>query len=361
MLWGTVFLILFSWAIPLGWIVMKIGRSIKGNHVSFHYETGLIAGILRFLERKTVWLERLDDGPSDFAESPLIGGMAFTIMGILSIIPVVVMSATALLALALIGVGAWNITTVAEYAFIGICWSGWFFFHGFSYIGLALSEITRGVIWFFTNAEFWIMIGTWVLFLLKWCAIAFVSCMAMGLTFYGVSKIPAVRRLARSVADIFDPEKQVERVRARNANREQRPERTWTCGYCKYNGNPLNRLWCVECQTERPPPKINWVLRALSSTARFCCWPFISAKDIYVRVKNKQFFVLGGGWSVFIEYLWAIKQGVCPTVHFIDPAALQASAQASAQQRMEKENRKSCPDDTSLGLDLIDEIRREDV
>jgi hypothetical protein len=357
-LWGTIFLIAFSWAMLLGWIVMRIGRTINRTRPAG------TQSIVNYLERETEWMRMVEEGPSRFTDSPFFAGLAFTIMGLMGIVAGACTLAMILICLAVIGFGAWNIKTVCTYFFEGICHLGWIGFHGFYYVGWALDGVVRGIVKFFTDVEFWTFLLGCFLWFLKWFGIVAMGCMILGLASYGITRIPVIRRLGKRFMAMFDTDAQVVRARARQ-RREIKPIRTWTCTYCNYNGNPDILEFCSECATPRPAPKLNIAVRFLLGLVRAICWPFFRATDMFVKIKQKRFFVLGSGWSVFIEYLWAIKSGICPVVHFVNPAAMQAEAQASAQERMDREKtiikktiRKS---GKSLGAELLEEIEGKNI
>ena len=357
MIWGSIFVVAFSPAIALGWIVMKLFR------LATTLEIPALDGFFNSFKQTKV-MQFLDDGPEHFAESPFATGLFFLMMGITCLLFVLAAIAAVCIVLALVGVGVWNFKAVFAFLFqslsSGLGWTGWAGFLGFYWIGFALNETWLANVWLFTNGELWHTIGSWVVWSLAWFAAITAASMALLGMGIAISKLPPVRALGRMLTSKINGWSDAQKKREeRVTKRVKRVGPPWPCGYCGYNNNPAGREYCVECSTAHPVPPPSRILQMLGGLWHFCTWPFSSAKEMYVKVREKRIFVLGGALSVFAEYLWALKSGVCPMVSFVDANQLQCEAQASARERMACEAA-TANDDTSLGMELKDEIRATD-
>ena len=277
----------------------------------------------------------LDDGPQEFSNSPFGAGVTFSLMGAAAAIVIVAFLTATLGVLALVGLGMWNIDSVLVVAFESSCWAGWFCFHGFYYIGFAMASVWNGLVSFFTNGEFWLSVLSWMMWTLKWFSIATAGSATLGLAAFGLSKLSSFQRFGRYLTRKLNGFADAEAARSTAHATRLSEAGKWICSYCYYV-NPQTSYSCCSCSMDKPAAKPTGIARLVWAVVDMFTWPFKVAGNTFIRIKNKQFFVLGA-WSVFTEYLWAIKSGVCPLLEFVDPVQLQTDARAAAKERMEQE------------------------
>jgi len=334
MLWGSVFCVIFCVPMVLGWMSLKLFRS------AFKLQNPVIDTLSEW-GKKRGWMDKLDNGMDEFGDSPLMTGLLYFIMGAAALSACIVVLGIILGILALLGVGAWNIktiiTVVASACVDAGVMMGWLAFHGFYYIGWFMQNTYDSTIWLFTNGPLWYSIGSWVLLVTAWAVGIVVGCVSLCLLGIGFCRLPFVKTFGAYLISRFNgfSEAQVARSRRLLAPKEGPG---WMCSFCGYRDNSYRNESCRECFKTRPEPELAPILKLVIWLLKVCVWPFVQMSGGFVRVKNKGFYVMSFG-AIVGEYLWALKEGVCPAVTFVDQAQLQAEARISAQERMDQEAR----------------------
>jgi len=324
-LWGSIFCILLSPFLVLGWLAMRYGRWVLKLESPFD-------PFLAWLDRNTRIIKWFNDAPNNFEDAPLVTGLFYTFVGVGCVSAVIV----ALLSLAcfiwLLGYGAWHIPDI----FAGLGWAflhvGWAIFWIFASIGNVLDLSGQGAHWLFTNGALWINIGKWTLLVIGSLLSAGIVAVIVG---YGLMLI-ARSKLAQGAWKSI-----VTKINGFSVARKKRNERVqterkerlnklplWKCYYCEYKNKTTNDF-CSYCGRTRKGPSsawIIWMVKCLDS-----CFGRVQ------RIGKQKIHVLG--WlSILIEFIKAMKKGVCPMVEFTSPEQLQ---DRTKKQRSEDEEKKS--------------------
>lgn len=329
MFWGSILIVVFSWALVLGWICMKLGRIVC------KLQNPWTDAVIKYVDKKTEWMKALDSGPTDFVESPMWTAIAFCLMGVAMIFVVVAVVVTVGAAFGIVGLGLWNIVDigVAILDFVA-----WFFsellFMGMYWIGFGCYHTYLGAIWLFTNGEFWYNVLCWIGTAVAWILGLGIISVILCLLCIGLSKIPFFRRFGKFLANRLNGYNEAQEQRKARAYEAIKRQPPWKCGHCDID-NLSENLRCQECGKERPKP-MNPILYLL---VIFYPVVWVIGKGVVVKDKigSREINILGP-LGILWSYAVAIKKGVCPIVEFVDPVQLQAEAQASAKDRMEREN-----------------------
>ena len=356
MLWGSIFCVFAAPGIVTGWIFMKLGR------ILCKFQNPVTDKVIEILKSQSKWIERLDKGPTDFSESPVITGLLFTFFGITMIICIALVIVSVGTILGLLGYGAWNIMGLAVALFDAVAWILATVFMIFYWFGFVFHGLYSGVVWLFTNGPLWYTIGSWAVWLLAWTAGIGLACLALCVLFIGMSKLSFAQRLGKFLTNKFNGygEAQEERKLRRAEAIKKLPP--WKCKFCKYNSNPSEEKRCVECHESRPKSMPVWAYAFAPLLP--IGWILAKLLELHDKVRRREIDIIGP-LGILWTYIVAMKRGVCPIVEFVDSVQLQSDAQASAQQRMDREARAQTKrglqeaDDTSLGAELLDEVRDE--
>lgn len=312
MLWGSIFCVVTSPALVIGWISMKLGR------LACKLQNPITDGVVELLKSKTDWITRLDEGPSDFSESPILTGLAFSFLGI----TVIVYVAGAVLAtasvLGLFGYGLWNMTWIFAHMFMI-----------FYLFGFCFHSLYSGTVWLFTNGPLWYSVGMWIVWGLAWILGIGVICLVLCVFCIGLSKLSFAHRFGKFLTNKFNGFNEAQKTRARRVEAIKKLP-AWGCEYCKYNNNPADRISCCECGVERSSKLFRWLKRVSD-------WVIRRRSPLPDRKVTNRKIDIAGPLRLVWSFIVAFKRGVCPTVEFVDPVQLQADAQASAQERMNNE------------------------
>lgn len=336
MFWGSILVVMFSWALAFGWVFMKIGRAVC------KFQNPYLDVAVRFLDKKTEWMTVLNEGPQDFVKSPMGTGLRFCAITVTVLLGVI--SALIIVAgfLGVIGLCLWNIVdlgavivdlgaVIGAVIFYGIAWVFTQLFMGLYWIGFACDKVYSGVIWLFTNGSLWYAVLSWISYISAWLLGIGVVSIGLCLICIAIFKLPFMRRFGKYLTNKFNGFAEAqERRKARTleALKELPP---WKCNWCGYSDNPAENSHCDECRT-KPEPKWLWLFIWVVPIL----WVVNKTGSTVLKIRNREIDVIGPLGIVW-SYILAIKKGVCPIVEFVDSAQLQAGAQASAQERMERE------------------------
>ncbi len=333
MLCGSVVCVFSVPGVVAGWIFMKLGR------ILCKFQNPVTDTIIEFLKSKTGWIERLDEGPTDFSKSPVVTGLTFTVFGV----GVIVCGALALGAtgsiLGLLGYGLWNIVDIIVWLFGLATWILANIFMIFYWLGHGLHSIYSGTIWLFTNGSLWYSIGAWIVWFLAWVLGVGVMSLVLCVLFIGISKLPGARRFGRFLTNKFNGYGEAQKARELRKAEAVKRLSPWKCEYCKYNSNPAAKSYCVECSRDRPKIPA-WVYLVIFYPFE---WLLVAVANFGNKSRKIDFV---GPLGIIWTYIVAMKRGVCPIVEFVDPVQLQVSAQASAQERMDRETAEKTDDET---------------
>ncbi len=329
MFWGSIFIVAFAWALVLGWICMKLGR------MACKLQNPWTDAIVKYLDGKTKWIEALDSGPTDFVESPMRTAIDFCIMGVGVVIGVVGAAVIVGTLLGVVGFSLWNIVDIGAAILYCVAWVFSQLFMGLYWIGFGCHCAYLGTVWLFTSGELWYNVLCWTGTVVAWIAGVGIISVAICLLFIGISKLPLSKRFGKFLTNKFNGYSEAQEQRRARAHEAAKKLPPWKCEYCKYNNNSAENLYCQECSNMKPQPT-NPLFHLL-----FVFYPVVWVIEKCVTVKNKigsREIDIVGPVGILWSYIVAIKNGVCPIVEFVDPAQLQAEAQASAKDRMEQEN-----------------------
>lgn len=342
MFWGSIFLVVFSWAIVLGWVCMKIGRMIC------KLQSPYIDAVVRVLDKKTEWMAALNEGPQEFAKSPMSTGIYFC--AVAGVVLVGVLSALILVVgfLGIIGLGLWNIVDIGTAIFYGIAWIFTQMFMGLYWVGFACDKAYNVIVWFFTNGPFWYAVLSWTIYLGAWVLGIGITSISLCLIGIAISKLSFMRTFGNYLTNKFNgftEAQEQRRIRAREALKKQPP---WKCDWCGYNKNPAEKGRCGECDASKPKSASKWFW--LFIWVEPILWVVEKMGSTVLKIRNREIDVIGPLGIVW-SYILAVKKGVCPIVEFVDSAQLQAEAQALAQERMKREVDESSTTDRGFTSD----------
>lgn len=327
MFWGSIFVVVFSWALVFGWICMKLGR------MTCKLQNPYTDALIRYLDEKTKWMDALDSGPTAFAESPMWTALHFCMIGVLSVLIVVMAVAIVGTAFGIIGLGLWNIGDVGAAILYGVAWVFSQFFMGLYWVGFAWDWICTKIVWLFTNGELWYDVLSWAVYIIVWVLGMGVAAVVLCLSFIGISKLPPSRRFGKFLTNKFNGYSEAQEQRRARVRKTP-----WKCEYCKYNNGNSEDLFCQECGSAKPKPiNLNPFLYLFYPLAWVIVWVVDRGCIVKDKIRNREIDIIGP-LGILWSYLVAIKKGVCPIVEFVDSEQLQAAAQASAKDRMEREN-----------------------
>lgn len=329
MLWGSIFAVVLSPVLVFGWFCMKLGR------IACKFQNPGTDWIVEVLDRRTEWMTRLNDGPSNFSKSPLTAGMMWSVGGLMCVVMGALVLLTAAAFFGGIGYGIWNISYIFLLVFSVVAalftlplWVSYFLGFGFIW------GFNQAVL-LFTNGPLWYGIGSWAVYLLAWLLGAGVVAVFLCFVGMNLTKVPALRRFGAFLTNRFNGFSEAQQERVTRRKRVIRALPDWKCGYCNYKANPADWLSCQECVRERKHPESRWrfLLLPLYPLARSLGW----VGNTYVKVRNTEISIVGP-FNVLWTYLVAIKKGICPLIEFVNPVLEQANARAAAQERMDRES-----------------------
>lgn len=329
MLWGSIFCILFSPCLIAGWLYMKIGRRIT------LIESAGFDKFLVWFGKKFTILDSLDRGPERFSESPIAAGIAFTMTGSVIAICLASIVITVVCVLALLGVGIWNIGSVASAVVYALAHIGWATTLGFCWAGLLFVTIWQGAVWLFTNGALWWFIGSWIVYGFSSILVLGLSSVSLCLIVMWASKLSFVKRIGKYLLNKFNGFSEAKTARTERLKEAERLKtEPWACLRCGYrNGNFVH---CRECGGAKPAvPSLLWPV--LNFVLFPVVWPLEKCMSVYEIVKNKQINIMGP-FAIIWEYLVAIKKGVCPIVEFVNMDTIRAKQREGARERMEAED-----------------------
>ncbi len=317
-IWGSVFCVILSPLLLSGWLMMRVGRTIMKLE-GFWFDK-----FFNYFDDTTI-VVALNDGPTNFNESPLLSGVLYTIVG-MGVLSVVIIAVAVVCGLIWgFGLGVLNIGAVGAAIATGIMGLGWGMFFLFGSIGLLMNFVGVGLHWVFTNAGLWTTIGTWILYIFSMCIVGVI----VGYVAMLIARIKIVQRLWEAIvtkANGFVAARKDRQDRVKEARIEKLKRMPDVkCSYCDHMNEPT-----IDCCTN-------------------CFYPLRGKVCLYVRcidaVIMKPLDVLFGsikrfgttevhllGWvSIFWEFIKAIKKGVCPIIEFVTPTELQERAQKGAE------------------------------
>lgn len=326
MFWGSIFIVVFSPGLILGWITMKLGR------LMCKLENPVTDRIVNYIGSHTKFIELLDDGPTDFTKSPIWTGLGFFVIGIASLIGIAGCLAAVVGALGFIGFGVWNFVDIVSAIFSGVAWCLSQIFMGAYWCGFAFREIYTAIIWLFTNGELWHKVLVIALQCGAWLLGIGLASVALCSLFIVSSKLSFVKSLGRYFTNRLNGFSEAQGQRRERFIQAQKKLPPWKCEYCGYKNNRAIKLACVECDQTRPKPVPKWLCVFV------VFYPFVWAWKTCAGVANGiKAINVAGPLTTFWSYLVAIKKGVCPLLEFVDPVQERLAAQAAAKERMDTE------------------------
>lgn len=325
-LWGSIFCLLFSPLLITGWLMMRCGRWL------LKFET-FFDPFFAWIDKETPIIKWFNDAPDAFEDGPLVSGLLYTLLGLGCVGAV----ASLLLGIAgfigLLGYGAWHILDIfvaAWWAFVHI---GWVLFWVFSFIGRIENWVGEGAHWLFTNGELWTSIGEWALIIVATVLAVGAAAVVVGYGSMMVARTKLVTSIWTSIVTKVNGfgaarKERNERVKRERKERQEKMPK-WTCSYCdKENKATLDE--CIYCDSPRKgetaPPSawMIWIGKCLES-----CFGRVQ------RIGKQEIHILG--WlTVLIEFIKAVKKGVCPLLEFASPEELQDRTKQQQTQDAEK-------------------------
>ena len=294
--------------------------------------------IINFLETKTTFITRLDEGPSNFSKSPLGAGFEYTLMAIVMTLLTAISVAITAAMLGGVGFGVWYFFDIVAFLFLAVTTAFALLFMAFYWLGFAFCQAYAGTIWLFTNEAFWYSISSWAVYLLAWLLAIGVMAILLCLLCIGICKLPFLRSFGAFLTSALNGFTEAQAARKARKSEAIRKLPPWECIYCGYKSNLAENSYCLECTHIRPKPESQWgqLFDLLFIWIVPVGWFVNQIFSIGVKIKDREIDVIGP-LGIFWSYLVAIKHGVCPIVEFVDPAQLQADARRLAQERMERE------------------------
>lgn len=289
-LWGTLFAVVVSPLIGVGWLLAKVfNRAAAGGGNAVTRRVGR----WRMASGET-WAECRARG---IAKAPVTEG---ALMGALVLAAV----AIGVVLIGTVGLGVWHLSDVAAWIGGACTWIGaaaltvgWFVFAGLAYVGLALNEIAGAALracgWAVENRSWiagWavtILTPTAIAVILSWTFIWFCLNTKLGEMF-----------LAAPAKGLWRSHKLAAEVR-----KERREEAAkWPCACGHRNG--VWRYWCGSCGEKRAygPP---------GPGVRLSRW-------FRGRMVAGKMNVMGGG-GIAWAFAKSLAKGACPLVEFLSP------------------------------------------
>ncbi len=334
-LWGSIFCILLSPFLLTGWLMMRLGRWL----MKFQVEGTWIDAFFARIENTLIG-EAIERGPENFAESPLISGLGYTIIGLMVLSACLVIVSSVVLVVSLIGFGLWNIDGVL-WALWSFCSSvvlhiGWGVFWIFGLGGFILDWIGEQLSWLFTNGELWATIWNWALSIGGVLVVMGIGGIIIGYVSMIIARTRSAQKLWMALVtkiNGYAAAKKARRRRVEEARMEARKKLPpIICRYCSTK-NDATRDECTHCEAELLLKEIPFFLLFIGKCVDVA---FVKPGVILfgkVQKLGLQEIHLLGWISIFWELIKGLKNGVCPLVEFTNSADLQKRAREGAEER----------------------------